>query len=148
MIYQPVAYYFLHKLTTHKKCQTVTSHAAAAAAGCRGGHGRTGTLVAVMLGRLYDLPASGALRLTQAYHDCRIYPQGVRSPQTTVQRAQVCMGVCVCGGGGRVLLGGKRSALAGGGGMYVEGPGLLALQSASHGALRHTQAYHISSGHT
>lgn len=56
---------------------------------CRGGHGRTGTLVAVMLGRLYDLPASGALRLTQAYHDSRVYPQGVRSPQTTVQRAQV-----------------------------------------------------------
>lgn len=55
----------------------------------RGGHGRTGTLVAVMLGRLYDLPASGALRLTQAYHDSRVYPQGVRSPQTTVQRAQV-----------------------------------------------------------
>jgi hypothetical protein len=42
-----------------------------------------------MLGRLYDLPASAALRLTQAYHDSRIYPQGVRSPQTTVQRAQV-----------------------------------------------------------
>ena len=55
----------------------------------RGGHGRTGTLVAVMLGRLYDLPASTALRLTQAYHDTRVYPQGVRSPQTTVQRAQV-----------------------------------------------------------
>jgi hypothetical protein len=32
---------------------------------CRGGHGRTGTLVAVMLGRLYGLPSSAALRLTQ-----------------------------------------------------------------------------------
>jgi hypothetical protein len=32
---------------------------------CRGGHGRTGTLVAVMLGRLYGLNSSAALRLTQ-----------------------------------------------------------------------------------
>ena len=56
---------------------------------CWGGHGRTGTLVATMLGRLYGLPYTGALRLTQAYHDARVYPQGVRSPQTPVQRAQV-----------------------------------------------------------
>lgn len=33
--------------------------------------------------------AAGALRHTQAYHDARVYPQGVRSPQTPVQRAQV-----------------------------------------------------------
>lgn len=56
---------------------------------CWGGHGRTGTLVAVMLGRLYDIPYTTALRYTQAYHDTRVYPQGVRSPQTPVQRAQV-----------------------------------------------------------
>jgi hypothetical protein len=56
---------------------------------CRGGHGRTGTLVATMLGRLYGLPYSTALRYTQGYHDTRVYPQGVRSPQTAVQRAQV-----------------------------------------------------------
>lgn len=56
---------------------------------CWGGHGRTGTLVAVMLGRLYNLPYTTALRHTQAYHDSRVYPQGVRSPQTPVQRAQV-----------------------------------------------------------
>jgi len=56
---------------------------------CRGGHGRTGTLVATMLGRLYGLPFSSAMRHTQAYHDTRLYPQGVRSPQTAVQRAQV-----------------------------------------------------------
>lgn len=52
-------------------------------------------MVAVVLGRLYDLPTSTALRLTQSYHDQRVYPQGVRSPQTTVQRAQVCVCVCV-----------------------------------------------------
>mmetsp|Transcript_39935 Transcript_39935/g.88741 ORF Transcript_39935/g.88741 Transcript_39935/m.88741 type:complete len:394 (+) Transcript_39935:213-1394(+) len=56
---------------------------------CWGGHGRTGTLVAVILGRLYNLPYTTALRYTQAFHDSRIYPQGVRSPQTPVQRAQV-----------------------------------------------------------
>lgn len=56
---------------------------------CWGGHGRTGTLVAVMLGRLYNLPYTTALRYTQAFHDARVYPQGVRSPQTPVQRAQV-----------------------------------------------------------
>lgn len=42
-----------------------------------------------MLGRLYNLPYSTALRYTQGYHDTRMYPQGVRSPQTAVQRAQV-----------------------------------------------------------
>ncbi|GLI65617.1 hypothetical protein VaNZ11_009183, partial [Volvox africanus] len=56
---------------------------------CWGGHGRTGTLVAILLGRLYGLPYTNALRYTQAFHDSRVYPQGVRSPQTPVQRAQV-----------------------------------------------------------
>ncbi|GAB4815508.1 hypothetical protein N2152v2_002554 [Parachlorella kessleri] len=56
---------------------------------CWGGHGRTGTLVATMLGRLYSLSCSNALRYTQAFHDSRKYPQGVRSPQTQPQVAQV-----------------------------------------------------------
>lgn len=56
---------------------------------CWGGHGRTGTLVAVLLSRLYGLSADAALRFTQAFHDARRFPQGVRSPQTAVQRAQV-----------------------------------------------------------
>lgn len=60
---------------------------------CWGGHGRTGTLVSVMLGRLYNLPYTTAIRHCQAYHDSRIYPQGVRSPQTPVQRAQVSIRV-------------------------------------------------------
>jgi hypothetical protein len=58
---------------------------------CWGGHGRTGTLVATMLSRLYCFNFNQALRYTQAYHDSRVYPQGVRSPQTAVQRAQVRM---------------------------------------------------------
>ncbi|KAL6781468.1 hypothetical protein ACKKBG_A11270 [Auxenochlorella protothecoides x Auxenochlorella symbiontica] len=56
---------------------------------CWGGHGRTGTVIATMLGRLYHLPVATALRYTQAFHDTRRYPQGVRSPQTPVQIAQV-----------------------------------------------------------
>ncbi|EFN57179.1 hypothetical protein CHLNCDRAFT_143577 [Chlorella variabilis] len=56
---------------------------------CWGGHGRTGTLVAVMLGRLYSVTCAAALRFTQAFHDSRKFPQGVRSPQTTPQVAQV-----------------------------------------------------------
>lgn len=56
---------------------------------CWGGHGRTGTLVALLLSQLYSLTADEALRYTQAFHDARRFPQGVRSPQTAVQRAQV-----------------------------------------------------------
>lgn len=33
---------------------------------CWGGHGRTGTLVALVLGMLYEIPCSQALRYTQA----------------------------------------------------------------------------------
>lgn len=56
---------------------------------CWGGHGRTGTLVAVMLARLYGLTTTEALVYTQALHDVRRYPQNVRSPQTQVQVDQV-----------------------------------------------------------
>ena len=56
---------------------------------CWGGHGRTGTLVATMLGRLYGLSADAALHYTQLFHDARRIPQGVRSPQTPVQVSQV-----------------------------------------------------------
>lgn len=56
---------------------------------CWGGHGRTGTLVAVMLARLYGLKTNDAFAYTQAMHDVRRCPQGVRSPQTMVQIEQV-----------------------------------------------------------
>ncbi|KAG1661526.1 hypothetical protein FOA52_000036 [Chlamydomonas sp. UWO 241] len=56
---------------------------------CWGGHGRTGTLISVMLGRLYAISYTTAMRYCQTYHDARAYPQGVRSPHTPVQRAQV-----------------------------------------------------------
>lgn len=42
-----------------------------------------------MLGRLYGVACGTALQYTQAFHDARRYPQGVRSPQTTPQVQQV-----------------------------------------------------------
>mmetsp|Transcript_35444 Transcript_35444/g.90718 ORF Transcript_35444/g.90718 Transcript_35444/m.90718 type:complete len:357 (+) Transcript_35444:311-1381(+) len=56
---------------------------------CWGGHGRTGTLVCLILSMLYGMGAPSALHLCQAYHDTRSYPQHVKSPQTPIQRAQV-----------------------------------------------------------
>lgn len=56
---------------------------------CQGGHGRTGTLAAILLGRLYSLPAAEALRLCQQYHDTRADSGGAHSPETSQQRAQV-----------------------------------------------------------
>lgn len=38
---------------------------------CRGGHGRTGTVVSILLGRRFGLAAYDALQLCQAYHDTR-----------------------------------------------------------------------------
>lgn len=56
---------------------------------CLGGHGRTGIVVSLMLAVLYGLPVTEAFKRVQGYHDCRIEPQGVKSPQTVVQRSQV-----------------------------------------------------------
>lgn len=56
---------------------------------CWGGHGRTGIVVCLMLAVLYGMPISEAFKRVQGYHDCRVEPQGVKSPQTVVQRSQV-----------------------------------------------------------
>lgn len=56
---------------------------------CLGGHGRTGIVVALMLAVMYGLNISEAFKRIQAYHDCRIEPQGVKSPSTVCQRSQV-----------------------------------------------------------
>jgi len=56
---------------------------------CFGGHGRTGVFVCLVLSYIYRISAAEALKRSQAYHDCRMEPQGVRSPQTVVQRDQV-----------------------------------------------------------
>ena len=56
---------------------------------CWGGHGRTGTVVAVALGLLYGVSSAEALARTQLYHDLRICSLNVPSPQTPQQRRQV-----------------------------------------------------------
>eukprot|EP00566_Odontella_aurita_P019512 CAMPEP_0113529302 /NCGR_PEP_ID=MMETSP0015_2-20120614/2320_1 /TAXON_ID=2838 /ORGANISM="Odontella" /LENGTH=305 /DNA_ID=CAMNT_0000427921 /DNA_START=78 /DNA_END=995 /DNA_ORIENTATION=+ /assembly_acc=CAM_ASM_000160 len=62
---------------------------------CRGGHGRTGVLVACVLGALFpSMGAKEVLERVQTYHDCRAHPQGElmtipSSPQTPDQVSQV-----------------------------------------------------------
>jgi hypothetical protein len=56
---------------------------------CWGGHGRTGTVVAVVLGLLFGISAKEALTRTQLYHDLRVCSLNVPSPQTPQQRMQV-----------------------------------------------------------
>jgi len=88
---------------------------------CWGGHGRTGSLVACVLARLYGLSAAGALAATQACHDARVFPQGTRSPQTLAQRQQVARVVAAAAGqagaaGGQAGLGGLGAGGGRGGG--------------------------------
>jgi len=61
---------------------------------CYGGHGRTGVLASILLGRIYGIDAEKALHMCQLYHDSRpdvdgISASSVPSPQTHGQRAQV-----------------------------------------------------------
>lgn len=60
---------------------------------CRGGHGRTGTIASLLLGRLYGLTAYEALELCKRYHDCRAdvkaKPGVYGCPETHDQRSQV-----------------------------------------------------------
>eukprot|EP01127_Copromyxa_protea_P020234 TRINITY_DN6730_c0_g1_i2.p1 TRINITY_DN6730_c0_g1~~TRINITY_DN6730_c0_g1_i2.p1 ORF type:complete len:114 (+),score=23.13 TRINITY_DN6730_c0_g1_i2:365-706(+) len=60
---------------------------------CRGGHGRTGTIVAILLGRLFKLEAYDALEKVKEMHDFREdikKKPGVYScPETSPQINQV-----------------------------------------------------------
>eukprot|EP01038_Epipyxis_sp_PR26KG_P009490 gene9490-12785_t len=56
---------------------------------CWGGHGRTGTVVSIMLHLMYGLTAIEAMRRCQVVHDLRHCPVEVGSPQTQTQRDQV-----------------------------------------------------------
>lgn len=56
---------------------------------CLGGHGRTAVFVCLILIHLYRISAAEALKRVQLYHDCRVEPQGAKSPQTVIQRDQV-----------------------------------------------------------
>ncbi|CBJ33615.1 conserved unknown protein [Ectocarpus siliculosus] len=55
---------------------------------CWGGHGRTGTVVCIMLHLMYGLSADEAMERCQHVHDVRRIPISVGSPQTEAQRQQ------------------------------------------------------------
>ena len=56
---------------------------------CWGGHGRTGTLVCIMLHLMYGLNPVDSMARCQMVHDLRQCPVVVGSPQTQTQRDQV-----------------------------------------------------------
>ncbi|CAM9444571.1 unnamed protein product [Discosporangium mesarthrocarpum] len=56
---------------------------------CWGGHGRTGTVVSIMLHLMYGLGAKESMERCQFVHDVRRVPIQVGSPQTESQRQQV-----------------------------------------------------------
>lgn len=56
---------------------------------CWGGHGRTGTVVSIMLHLMYGLSAEESMERCQFVHDIRRIPINVGSPQTEAQREQV-----------------------------------------------------------
>ncbi|CAM9696043.1 unnamed protein product [Scytosiphon promiscuus] len=56
---------------------------------CWGGHGRTGTVVCIMLHLMYGCSADEAMERCQHVHDVRRIPISVGSPQTEAQRQQV-----------------------------------------------------------
>eukprot|EP01105_Mastigella_eilhardi_P015523 TRINITY_DN355_c1_g2_i1.p1 TRINITY_DN355_c1_g2~~TRINITY_DN355_c1_g2_i1.p1 ORF type:complete len:226 (+),score=70.60 TRINITY_DN355_c1_g2_i1:3-680(+) len=60
---------------------------------CMGGHGRTGTILALMLAHLYALEAYEALELCTKWHDtrqdCKEKPGMYHSPESHAQKAQV-----------------------------------------------------------
>ncbi|CAF1097719.1 unnamed protein product [Didymodactylos carnosus] len=56
---------------------------------CWGGHGRTGTLISIILGIVYDLDGDQALELNGKLHDLRKITNGIPSPETDVQLKQV-----------------------------------------------------------
>ena len=56
---------------------------------CMAGHGRTGTIVALLLVQLYGVSAERALELTTLFHQQRVVTKSRTSPKTGVQFFQV-----------------------------------------------------------
>ena len=89
---------FVHEPTTFREealRELVERVAAAVRVGrpvyvhCRGGHGRTGVVVACVLGELYPaLTAAEVLGRVQAYHDARVDPCGMLWQLCSAQRRQ------------------------------------------------------------
>eukprot|EP01080_Neovahlkampfia_damariscottae_P006210 gene6210-10216_t len=56
---------------------------------CLGGHGRTGTIVSLLLFRLYKLDAYNAMEFCQKFHDSRGKTKNLKSPESSEQRNQL-----------------------------------------------------------
>ncbi|UJR24004.1 hypothetical protein I4U23_026969 [Adineta vaga] len=65
-----------------KKGQVVLVH-------CWGGHGRTGTIISIMIGILFNLKSQEAISMNRQLHDQRIRTNGIPSPETGPQTEQV-----------------------------------------------------------
>ena len=71
-----------------KLAERVTTKSECVYIHCRCGHGRTGTIIALLLARLYGLSSERALHLTGFFHGQRVNKKS-RSPQTRAQCDQV-----------------------------------------------------------
>ena len=57
---------------------------------CHGGHGRTGTVVSILLSKIYNLKPSEAIKLNDYYHSFRVNKGRARNTSLVkIQRAQV-----------------------------------------------------------
>lgn len=71
-----------------KLAQRVATESECVYVHCWGGHGRTGTIVALLLAQLYGMSPERALHLTSHFHSQRVNRKS-KSPQTRAQCDQV-----------------------------------------------------------
>ncbi|CAF1026462.1 unnamed protein product [Rotaria sp. Silwood1] len=56
---------------------------------CWGGHGRTGTIISIVIGILFNLNSEEAISMNRRLHDQRIRTNGISSPETQSQIDQI-----------------------------------------------------------
>jgi hypothetical protein len=56
---------------------------------CMGGHGRTGTIVCLLLYQLYKIDGYTSMEFCQKFHDSRIKTKNFKSPESSEQRNQI-----------------------------------------------------------
>ncbi|CAF1365232.1 unnamed protein product [Rotaria sordida] len=56
---------------------------------CWGGHGRTGTIISIIIGILFNLNSEEAISMNRRLHDQRIRTNGIPSPETKSQLDQI-----------------------------------------------------------
>lgn len=71
-----------------KLAQRVATESECVYVHCWGGHGRTGTIIALLLAQLFGMGPERALHLTSLFHSQRVNKRS-KSPQTRAQCDQV-----------------------------------------------------------